>query len=184
MCAPAQPSPVATAPLPPSLLTARPERPPTHRSQGYLDCDKTTASEIVMSWNPWATQYEIEGCAGVAPRLHLRAGKKYTFIQNHLTNWYHPVGFAIEAGGAHTICDGGAECPEVETGLQYFVDGTPAPENPGGSGFGLDGYEPLFFGDRATWASRTYYAELTIPAGACYDGSCYRRASSSDTSTI
>ena len=87
------------------------------------DCDKTTSSatkEIKLRWNSFASewgQYEVEGCSGVSPKLKLSAGVTYTFDQSHASNWYHPVGFAYIAGGAHTVCkdsDGNeGECPEI-----------------------------------------------------------------------
>lgn len=54
---------------------------------------------------------------------------------------YHPVGFAIEAGGAFSQC-GGGDCPEVEGRqyLQYFAAGTESWVDPNDSlDFGLDG---------------------------------------------
>lgn len=122
-----------------------------------------------MKWNPYASatgQYEIVGCEGAAPQLVLKAGETYTFLQTDSSNWYHPVGFAFEAGGALNSCGDEEECPEVEEGLQYYVDGVAKTEDE--SGFGLDAYEPLFFYPEESWADECgeggCYAELTVPS--------------------
>ena len=57
------------------------------------DCDKTDAAVIKMRVNYFPTEwglYEVEGCTGVAPKLHLSAGKTYTFNQGHQSNWCAP----------------------------------------------------------------------------------------------
>ena len=81
------------------------------------DCTPS-GTTLNMKWNSYSSEwgaYEIEGCTGVNPKLMLAAGATYTFDQSDATNWYHPVGFAYIAGGAHTQCpaDSGNECPEV-----------------------------------------------------------------------
>ena len=55
--------------------------------------------------------FQIEGCDGVNPTLHLTVGKTYKFDQSDITNWYHLVGFAYEADGAHVPVD------ELEPGM-------------------------------------------------------------------
>merc|ERR1719424_1187703 len=105
------------------------------------------SSTLKMKWNSHASEwgaYEIDGCAGVNPKLSLVAGTTYTFDQSDDSNWYHPVGFSYIAGGAHTQCKGGEEgaCPELggetpTTTIQYYVDGV-ADKSVAGGGFGLD----------------------------------------------
>jgi hypothetical protein len=151
------------------------------------ECDKTAASAttIKLEWNSFASewgQYEIEGCSGVSPKLKLAAGRTYTFDQSHASNWYHPVGFAYIAGGAHTVCkdsdDVEGECPEIggtveaaaHTGtpseLQYYVDGAAVTTDE--SGFGLDSYEPLFFNSQDNWGAQAFKVTLKVPADADY----------------
>jgi uncharacterized protein (DUF305 family) len=147
-------------------------------------CNKqaTSPTTLYLKWNMFSSEwggYEVDGCAGVNPKLQLTAGTTYTFDQSNASNWYHPVGFAYIAGGAHSECvatDGAkGECPELggETGkstLQYFVDGKAVTNDE--SGFGLDAYEPLFFNSQDWWSTRNtanaYKVTLTIPADASF----------------
>merc|ERR1719443_1553363 len=136
------------------------------------------SSTISMKWNSYASEwgaYEITGCTGVNPKLQLTAGTTYTFEQADASNWYHPVGFAYIAGGAHTECPAGsgAECPELggenQTGgstIQYYVNNVAVTNDE--SGFGLDAYEPEFFNSQDWWGGRQYKVMLTIPADASY----------------
>jgi len=147
-------------------------------------CTPATTT-LAMKWNAYASEwgaYEITGCNGVNPKLQLTAGTTYTFDQSDATNWYHPVGFAYIAGGAHTQCPAGsgAECPEVggvseasgstsgASTLQYYVDNVAVTSDE--SGFGLDAYEPEFFNSQGWWGERTnpYQVTLAIPADASY----------------
>jgi len=137
----------------------------------YLPCNKTGETVIKMKFSAYASatgQYEVEGCSGFAPTLHLKAGVEYTFDQNEETNWYHPVGFAFEPGGAHNSCGDEEECPEVEEGLQYYVSGDAVKNDE--SGIGLDAYEPIFFYPEEAWketcgtATGGCKAKLIIPA--------------------
>jgi hypothetical protein len=150
-------------------------------------CDKTGSSntDITLKWNSYASEwglYEIDGCTGVSPKLQLSAGLTYTFIQTDASNWYHPVGFSYIAGGAHTECkdaDGVAgECPELggvseasgHSGtasiLQYYVNDVAVTDDE--SGFGLDGYEPLFFNSQDWWGEQTFKVTLEIPSDVSY----------------
>ena len=45
--------------------------------------------------------YIVEGCSGANPTLLLEVGRTYKFDQSDLSNWYHLIGFAYEADGAH-----------------------------------------------------------------------------------
>jgi uncharacterized protein (DUF305 family) len=143
------------------------------------ECDKTGTGEITlkMKWDEFASEwgmYTIDGCDGVSPQLKLSADATYIFDQTDISNWYHPVGFAYIAGGAHTECkqaDGSVgECPELggedPTTIQYHVDGAPVTDDD--SGFGLDAYEPLFFNDQGNWAEQDFRVTLKIPADATY----------------
>jgi hypothetical protein len=151
------------------------------------ECDKTGSSntDITLKWNSYASEwglYEIEGCDGVSPKLKLSAGLTYTWIQTDASNWYHPVGFSYIAGGAHTTCkdaDGvEGECPELggaaeasgssgtPSVLQYYVNDEAVTDDE--SGFGLDGYEPLFFNSQDWWGEQSFKVTLQIPADASY----------------
>merc|ERR1719399_1737086 len=101
------------------------------------ECEFTPAdTTLKLKWNPFVSEwggYTVDGCTGVNPKLKLAAGTTYTFDQSDGTNWYHPVGFAYIAGGAHTECKQDQagnldECPELggetpATTIQYYVDG-------------------------------------------------------------
>jgi uncharacterized protein (DUF305 family) len=147
-------------------------------------CDKTSsvAATLELKWNMFSSEwggYTVTGCDGINPKLQLTAGTTYTFDQSDVSNWYHPVGFAYIAGGAHTECtasDGTVgECPELGgesagTTIQYYVDGVAVTSDE--SGFGLDAYEPLFFNSQDWWGEQNdanpYQVTLTIPSDASY----------------
>ena len=145
--------------------------------QSGVPCSPSSTT-LSMKWNAYSSEwgaYEIDGCTGVNPKLVLNAGTTYTFDQSDASNWYHPVGFAYIAGGAHTECrdDAGAlgECPELGgeaggTTIQYYVDGVARTDDE--STFGLDAYEPLFFNSQDNWAEQAFKVTLTIPTSAAY----------------
>ena len=57
------------------------------------DCDKTAATEIVLKVNMYSSEwgmYEVEGCDGVGPKLHLKAGTTYKWRQSDISNWCGP----------------------------------------------------------------------------------------------
>lgn len=121
--------------------------------------------------------FKIEGCDGVNPTLHLKVGETYKFDQSDPTNWYHLVGFAYEADGAHvpvdelepgiappgmdTTCADTNSCPAP----MYFMDGIyrgTYSNNPNlmlddtipeSDDFGLDAVEPRFFHPLGDWES-------------------------------
>jgi len=132
---------------------------------------------VVMTVELFASEtgyFKFEGCSGINPTLHLRLGKTYIFDQSAAENWYHLVGFAYEADGAHVPVD------ELEPGVlppgsaddcletlscpapMYFMNGTyqgvysnnaiaaPIPSEPSDD-FGLDAVEPLFFLPVGDW---------------------------------
>jgi plastocyanin len=136
----------------------------------------TPGPQVELKWNAHASEwgaYEITGCEGVNPKLLIAAGQEYTFDQSHASNWYHPIGFAYIAGGAHTECVDGdgamGECPELGgedagTTIQYYVDDVPVISDE--SGFGLDAYEPLFFNSQDHWGESAFKVTLNIPTSA------------------
>ena len=112
-------------------------------------------TEIKVQLNYYAGEFgyfTIEGCAGANPNLVLAADHEYRFVQQHITNWYHPIGFAYDLDGA--ILDN----PELEPGVDPSNSGcadTLGCQHPryfkgdqflGGpeGDFGLDVYEPDF----------------------------------------
>jgi len=129
--------------------------------------------------------YKFQGCAGINPTLHLKVGKKYIFDQSDQSNWYHLVGFAYEADGAHV------PTPELEPGIpppgtsstcaddmscpapMYWRDGKYTGEysnvestalgltkTTGKDDFGLDAVEPEFFHPIGDWKSYGTYQTL------------------------
>jgi hypothetical protein len=77
-----------------------------------------------------AWYFEECGEDNLYPVIGVEIGTSAKFVQDDITNWYHPLGFAYFVDGAHV----GKE--EVEEDfLTYRVDG---------EDIGLDGYEPLF----------------------------------------
>jgi len=114
------------------------------------------------------------------PTLGLAKDVVYTFIQSDISNYYHPMGFAYFADGAHDgvdelepgitqgsdlTCVDNLDCPAP----MYFMDGTyqglysnigdVLTVTTGEDDFGLDVYEPLFFHPIADWIG---YGEFTI----------------------
>ncbi|KAL3907356.1 MAG: hypothetical protein SGILL_008911, partial [Bacillariaceae sp.] len=139
-------------------------------------CRGTTGECVIpMRVNFFAGEtgyYEFDGCKGINPTLLLTVGRTYMFDQSDMTNWYHLLGFAYEADGAHVPVD------ELEPGIppgdstcaedlrcpapMYFMDGeyqgvysnipslVPIPLN-ASDDFGLDAVEPLFFHPLGDW---------------------------------
>lgn len=139
-------------------------------------CDGTDGDCVVeVKVNPLAGQtgyYEIGGCEGVNPTLHLEVGRTYLFDQTDKSNWYHLIGFAYEADGAHTgvdelepgIAPGGSDCAATFScpAPMYWMNGeyTGVYSNieslepvTGDEDFGLDAVEPLFFHPLGDWES-------------------------------
>ena len=156
-----------------------------------VDCDLSSSTNIELKWHPYASEwglYSVKGdagtaneieCEGASPKLHLNQGQKYTFVQNDVSNWYHPVGFSYEPGGAHNDCriDNSGECPELDgSHLQYKVDGKNAEDGD----FGLDAYEPLFFFPQEEWVgdTHTYSVCLLYTSPSPRDGLLSRMPSS------
>ena len=117
--------------------------------------------------------FTVSGCDGVMPTLGIEKDVYYKFSQENTSNYYHPLGLAYYADGAHDDVD------ELEPGIvppgsasACAVDNTcPAPMYMRGGqylgvysnnaaitplttdedDFGLDVYEPEFFLDPVTW---------------------------------
>jgi hypothetical protein len=110
----------------------------------------------------------------VNPTLFLTVGRTYQFDQSDITNWYHLLGFAYGADGAHVPVDelepgippGNSTCDETLScpAPMYFMDGeyqgvysnipdlVPIPTN-ASDDFGLGVLEPLFFHPLGDWQS-------------------------------
>jgi len=125
--------------------------------------------------------YKFEECDGVNPTIGMIKDETYTFVQSDKSNYYHPLGFAYYADGAHdgkdeleptipppgslSTCANTKVCPAP----QYFingdyegvydnaVDGTTVI---GDENFGLDAYEPQFFYPIAQWTENDYQVKL------------------------
>jgi len=141
------------------------------RSASLEDCT------VIVKVNLFASStgyFEIEGCDGVNPVLHLTVGRTYLFDQSDSSNWYHLIGFAYEADGAHvavdelepsivppgsdSTCDETLSCPAPMYYMAGNYTGTysnipslvPIPTEPSDD-FGLDTVEPLFFHPLGDW---------------------------------
>jgi len=131
--------------------------------------------EVKVKVNLFASEtgyFEIEGCEGVNPTLHMTVGRTYLFDQSDDSNWYHLIGFAYEADGAHVpvdelepgIAPGDSDCADTLScpAPMYLMVGNytgvysnipslvPIPEE-SSDDFGLDVVEPLFFHPFGHW---------------------------------
>jgi hypothetical protein len=112
----------------------------------------------------------------------MEVGQTYTFVQADVSNYYHPMGFAYKADGAH------ADEPELEPGVSvpedapctqdlscpapmYYKNGEylgvysnlPGRRRVADEDFGLDAYEPEFFYPLPEWAAAGEYTiQLTF----------------------
>lgn len=111
--------------------------------------------------------FQFKECGdAVYPTLGMEIGKTYVFVQEDRSNYYHPLGFAYYADGAHddkdevedvvvppgssSGCDADASCPSPK----YYLDDEE---------IGLDEYEPKFFHSPSEWVDYgTFTAELTF----------------------
>jgi len=112
----------------------------------------------------------------VNPTIGIELGQTYTFIQNHRTNYMHPLGFAYFPDGAHAdepeleprVSEGSSGCSSNATcpAPMYFAGGEYAGSYSNMDGeatvneedFGLDGYEPLFFYPITEWSESGPYS--------------------------
>merc|ERR1712115_159995 len=147
------------------------------------DCLPNENNEFVFKVNLWEYQYEVEGCEGVAPTLKIKRGVEYTFVQEDVSNWYHPLGLAYYPDGAHTGVPEleeptPAECDEAEymcnpgDGVQqaplYCINGECEAMSDWNNGVtsGLDVYEPVFQRPEDQWEEEgeaSYAVKFTIP---------------------
>eukprot|EP00967_Tisochrysis_lutea_P082994 scaffold115114_cov39-Tisochrysis_lutea.AAC.1 len=70
-----------------------------------LDCDLSSSSVIELKWDMFATEtglYTVVGCEGLSPTLQLNIQQEYKFLQQHSSNWYHPIGFTYEPVVSHS----------------------------------------------------------------------------------
>lgn len=135
--------------------------------------------------NLHASQYgffTFEECGEtVNPTIGLKVGEVYTFKQEDVSNYYHPMGFAYDVDGALE------DSPELEPGNTppgsdsdclddltcpapiYFKDGVRLGDydnlddgdiSVDEDDFGLDDYEPEFFYPLAEWAGAAYEIRL------------------------
>mmetsp|Transcript_20408 Transcript_20408/g.29517 ORF Transcript_20408/g.29517 Transcript_20408/m.29517 type:complete len:217 (+) Transcript_20408:98-748(+) len=118
--------------------------------------------------------YVFDECPGMtSPTIGMEIGKTYKFVQEQAENYYHPLGFAYFADGAHDDvdelepvvqppgtsngCAETASCPAPMYFLndQYLGsfsnDPTVTAVTTGEEDFGLDAYEPLFFYPLGQW---------------------------------
>merc|ERR1711935_2132 len=149
-----------------------------------IDCqpckDTTGECEVIMKVNHLAGErgyYEVDGCQGVNPTLHLSKNRVYKFDQSDKSNWYHLIGFAYETDGAHASVDelepgisrGASDCEATNScpAPMYFKQGSYAgtysniPElvaaTSGEDDFGLDTVEPEFFFPLGDWQGQGPY---------------------------
>lgn len=101
--------------------------------------------------------YYFEECpeAGKYPKLTMEIGKTYRFVQNDVSNWFHPFGFAYGQDGAL------ADLPELEEEYISYQRN--------GEDITLDGYEPEFQWPIEQWAAAgDYYVDVTLPNDYAY----------------
>jgi len=156
------------------------------RGQDCLpDADNTFRFKINIHVSGLLGEFEVEGCEGTSPTLLLQRGVTYTFVQENITNWMHPLGLAYYPDGAHGF-ESFAEVPELEYPTPdtcderqflcnpgdevkqaplYGIDGvfeTYEDWNNGETG-GLDVYEPAFKVPQEQWSEHKYAVRFTVP---------------------
>jgi len=175
-------------------------------SDGYCradNCNTTTNEEctFTVKVNLLAGElgyYQFEECGDLTnPTIGIEMGKTYRFLQADRSNWYHPLGLAYFADGAH------AEVDELEPGIvapgatddscaedlscpapMYFKDGAylgtysndaniQVPTT-GEDDFGLDHYEPLFFHPPGQWTEyNDFSVTLNYPETSGFQGDIF-----------
>ena len=124
--------------------------------------------------------FRVDGCSPTKkPTLSMKAGFSYMFVQEHISNWMHPIGFAYYPDGAHAETrgkpftelefgenppSGGDDgCDEFKScqSPQYYR-GTEYLGNRNDSSSGLNVYEPEFKYPQATWVQSKYNVRLSI----------------------
>jgi hypothetical protein len=95
-------------------------------------------------------------------------GETYMFVQEDLSNWYHPMGFAYFPDGDHagkdelepSITQSGSDCATTSTcpTPRYFRDGVFLGNPDDSADFGLDVYENEFFREIVDWRKVGVYS--------------------------
>jgi len=147
-------------------------------------CAGTGSDEVCtfkFKLNQFASElgyYTVDGCEGIMPVLGMKQNVQYRFIQKDISNYYHPLGFAYLADGAHdgvdelepsivpegsaSKCGDDNTCPApmyINSGKylgKYSNIDEVAPSN-GDEDFGLDVYEPQFFASPGDWQEAGKY---------------------------
>jgi len=122
--------------------------------------------------------YYFDECDGVNPTLGIEKDVTYRFVQQDISNYYHPLGLAYYADGAHDDVDelepgiappdSSSDCAESLScpapmyikGGEYLGEYSNIADIApvlGNEDFGLDFYEPEFFLDPITWATAGTY---------------------------
>lgn len=155
----------------------------TTTDDGIKTCKFTASIDIFASFMGYWTFAECGDT--VQPMLAMEQNVEYTFDQSDETNWYHPLGFAYFADGAHKdvdelepgitqssdTCADSDDTPSCQAPMYYnsgsYLGGTyvgsasTAYTNDGD--FGLDNYEPRFFDPKEDWLEQgTYEVKLTV----------------------
>jgi len=148
------------------------------------DCAGTGSAEVctfTFKMNQGASElgyYAVDGCKGVMPVLGMKKDVQYRFVQADLSNYYHPLGFAYYADGAHddvdelepsidptestTGCAADNTCPApmyLRSGdyLGKYSNIAEITTLVGDEDFGLDAYEPDFFANPVDWSGAGQY---------------------------
>lgn len=122
--------------------------------------------------------YTVDNCKGIMPVLGMKHSVQYRFIQEDITNYYHPLGFAYLADGMHdgvdelepgiapegsvSACGDTNTCPApmyLNSGnyLGVYSNIAEIADLKGDEDFGLDAYEPEFFASPGDWQEAGKY---------------------------
>jgi len=127
--------------------------------------------------------FHVEQCGDeVNPTLGIEKDVTYYFSQKDESNYYHPLGFAYKADGAHddvdelepvikpsgsnSDCEDDLTCPApmyIKNGVyvgEYSNNVDVAEPSIDNDNFGLDDYEPEFFLDAVAWNQEDYSIAL------------------------
>jgi len=147
-------------------------------------CAGSGSSEVCtfnFKLNQFASElgyYTVDDCEGIMPVLGMKLDVQYRFVQEDESNYYHPLGFAYEADGAHagvdelepsivppgssSTCGDDNTCPApmyINSGsyLGVYSNIEEIATKKGDEDFGLDVYEPQFFASPPDWVSAGTY---------------------------
>jgi len=88
-----------------------PAKNPSVSSICHGSCDESGGVKVCtfkFKVNLYASElgyFTVEGCEGVMPTLGMEKGVTYIFDQGDQSNYYHPLGLAYYADGAHDDVD-------------------------------------------------------------------------------